>query len=84
MQGQYDGGNQPPSYAELAAQTLSQSSLFVFRAFPHAVLFSPSSEIAALRPTCAMQLVAEFVNDPARPPQGICVANLPPPTFAGD
>ncbi len=63
----------PPHWAELTAETLSNSHLYVFPAVGHAAFASS---------TCATNLMLAFVNDPEQAPDATCIDNLPPPLFA--
>jgi len=76
LAGEYDPIS-PPAYGTLAAQTLSHSFYFLFPGQGHGQLFNP------LAPTCAIDLVAAFIDDPTQLPDGSCVAALPPPHFLG-
>ena len=78
--GQYDP-NTPPALAQLAAATLPSSFYFEFRGFGHVVLFQQAA--ATGPPSCAMQVMAAFLDDPSKAPDGSCVAAIPPPKFFG-
>jgi pimeloyl-ACP methyl ester carboxylesterase len=78
--GEYDP-NTPPAFGRLAAETLPNSSYFEFRGFGHVVLSQQASPTDA--PSCAMQLMAGFLDDPLHAPDGSCVAAIPPPHFVG-
>lgn len=56
----------PPAYAELAAQTLSESHLFVFPKYTHAVSFEE----------CPKSMVAAFLADPSRAPDSSCIEDM--------
>jgi hypothetical protein len=47
------------------------------------VLFSPIVDLVAGGATCGMRLAAQFLDDPAKPLDTTCVANLPPVAFVG-
>ena len=76
LAGEYDPIT-PPAYGQLAAQTLANSFYFLFPGQGHGQLFNP------LAPTCAIDLVAAFLDDPTQRPDGSCVDALPAPHFAG-
>jgi len=61
-------------------QTLSDSFEFFFRGQGHAQIYG---HYDATRAPCAIRLMAEFLEDPTRAPDGSCVAALPPPHFLG-
>ena len=62
----------PPAYGQEAAKTLSNSYLFIFPNTGHGAL--TTSE-------CADAIFLEFLSNPARPPDGSCIGNLPPIQF---
>ncbi|HZR83417.1 MAG TPA: alpha/beta fold hydrolase [Candidatus Binatia bacterium] len=78
--GEYDP-NTPPAYGRLAAETLPNSHLFQFPGFGHVVLTQQAGSDG--EPSCAMQLMAAFVDDPSHAPDGGCVAAMPPVRFVG-
>jgi len=78
LAGQYDPST-PPAWSAMVAATLSHSTLLEFRGFGHVVLgqqYAPTGP-----PSCAMQVIAQFIDDPSRAPDRSCVDELPPPTF---
>lgn len=80
LAGQYDTST-PPAWGQLAAETLSHSRYVEFRGFGHVVL---GQQVAPTGPpSCAMQVIAAFVDQPDRPPDTSCVDALPPPNFVG-
>ncbi len=80
LAGEYDVST-PPSLARLAAETLPNSFYFEFRGLGHVVL---TQQVAASGPAaCSLRLIAEFLDDPTREPDGACVAATPPPRFVG-
>lgn len=80
LAGQYDTST-PPAYAQLAAATLPHSYIFEFRGFGHVEL---SPQAAPSRPpACAMQVMAQFLDDPTHAPDGSCVDALAPVHFVG-
>lgn len=56
----------PPSYAKLAASTLSNSHLFVFTQYTHSVSFE----------NCPKSMMAEFLDDPSKVPDSSCMAQM--------
>ena len=70
--GQYDPVT-PPEWGRLAAETLSTSYFFEFPATGHSVI--------GPHPACATGIVNAFFDDPQTPPDGSCVAAIPPPDF---
>jgi hypothetical protein len=56
----------PPSYAQLAAKTLSNSHLFIFTKYTHAVSFEE----------CPKSMMAAFLDDPSRTPDSACIAQM--------
>jgi pimeloyl-ACP methyl ester carboxylesterase len=80
MVGEYDVPA-PPRYAEMIGARLSRSFRFEFRGYGHGVLYSFAAPTGP--PSCPMQLVAQFIEDPNREPDGSCVAAVRPPSFAG-
>lgn len=80
LAGEYDTAT-PPAYAQLAAETLPHSYIFEFRGFGHVELLQQAASTGP--PACAMQVMAQFLDDPTHAPDGSCVAALPPPHFVG-
>lgn len=78
LAGEFDTGT-PPHYAHLAAETLTHSYIFEFRGLGHVELLEQYSPSGA--PSCAMQLIAQFIEDPSHAPDGSCVEAIPPPQF---
>jgi len=78
--GQYDTAT-PPAWSQLAAAALPHSFFFEFRGFGHVVLFQQAAPTGP--PACAMQVLAQFLDDPTHAPDGSCVAAIPPPAFIG-
>lgn len=62
----------PPRWAEDSAAHLSRATLLTFPAAGHGVVFAE---------TCAEQIVAAFIDDPAAPPDAACHARLAGPEF---
>jgi len=65
MEGAFDT-NKPPGYGEEVAANFSTSHLVVFGDKAHVVLGE-----------CALSMMAEFMDDPTRPPDTSCVADRP-------
>ena len=65
----------PPSYAQLAASTLANSTYFEVPAAGHAAI--PYSE-------CAENIMANFLSDPAQPPDTSCTAEISSAKFITD
>ncbi len=65
----------PPSYAKLAASTLSNSTYIEVPAAGHAAI--PYSE-------CAEKIMANFLSDPAQPPDTSCTAEISSARFVTD
>lgn len=62
----------PPSFAFVAAQTLSRSYQFTFQTNGHSVLSNP----------CADQIIQDFLSQPTDAPTATCLADQPPrPVF---
>lgn len=57
----------PPPFAQAAAETISPSYLFVFSAYAHGALTSGN---------CPDRILAEFVRNPERPPDGECIRSV--------
>ena len=73
LEGEYDPIT-PPTNGALAAQSLSTSYQFLFPATGHGVfLFNPSP--------CPTNIVLQFQRDPARRPDGGCIASMSEPQF---
>jgi pimeloyl-ACP methyl ester carboxylesterase len=62
----------PPAFGEEAAQTLNHSYTYTFLHTGHGVAFQDE---------CADQIIFDFLNNPALPPDGSCIAEHPAPTF---
>lgn len=71
LAGQFDPIT-PPEWADLAARTLPNSSVFKFANSGHWVLRSGP---------CGWDVVQEFLNNPSSRPGAGCVAGLGPPVF---
>lgn len=56
----------PPSYAQLAADTLSNSHLFIFTKYTHSVSFEE----------CPKSMLTAFLDDPSRSPDSACIAQM--------
>jgi pimeloyl-ACP methyl ester carboxylesterase len=80
LAGEYDVST-PPSLARLAAETLPNSFYFEFRGLGHVVLTQQVAASGAA--ACSLRLIAEFLDDPTREPDGACVGATPPPRFVG-
>ncbi|MEW6272788.1 MAG: alpha/beta fold hydrolase [Thermodesulfobacteriota bacterium] len=80
LAGEYDPIT-PPAFGRLAAEGLANGFYFELRGFGHVVLFQQAAPTGP--PACAMQLMAAFLDDPSRAPDGSCVEAIPPPRFAG-
>jgi pimeloyl-ACP methyl ester carboxylesterase len=61
----------PPSFAAVAAQTLSASHVVTFKGQAHGLLTS----------ACGGQVIARFLRDPTRSPDDPCVTSLAGPMF---
>ncbi|NWF68516.1 MAG: alpha/beta fold hydrolase [Chloroflexi bacterium] len=72
MAGEYDPIT-PPAWAELAAQTLPNSTYFLVPGVGHGAI--PASE-------CATRIALAFLADPTTPPDGSCLASAPAPDFS--
>lgn len=62
----------PPNWAELAAETLSNSYVFIIPAGGHGV-FDMSE--------CTLEITYQFLLDPDTEPDGSCVEDMPPPQW---
>lgn len=62
----------PPAFGEQAARTLPNSYVFTFNNTGHG---------AATMDACAVSVVLQFLEDPARPPDASCIAENPAPKF---
>jgi pimeloyl-ACP methyl ester carboxylesterase len=82
MVGQFDPAVPRPD-SDLAAATLSKSTVVELPGFGHTVLFFPITELGADRPTCGMQLLGSFLDNPTAQPDTTCIDNLPATKFAG-
>ena len=71
LAGEYDPTT-PPAYGKLVAQTLSQSSFFLFPGTGHAVLGTNS---------CASSIFRAFVEFPNRVPDSTCMSEVGEPPF---
>ena len=71
LAGLYDNAT-PPSWAALAAETLSNSYLFEFPGAGHSLLSGDA---------CAIDITAAFLAAPDRAPDGRCLANVNWPNF---
>ncbi len=63
----------PPSYGRLAAETLTRSYVFEFPATGHDVL--------SARPSCAVPIIEQFLDDPRAQPDGSCASQFGPPEY---
>lgn len=61
----------PPSYTELAAETLSSAFVYVLSSESH------GSSVG----TCGSSIVREFLKNPREEPSSICLSDLPSPEF---
>lgn len=61
----------PPAYADLAARTLVNSQVFLFRATAHGASFN----------RCARGIMRDFLADPTRRLNATCPAEIPPLRF---
>jgi pimeloyl-ACP methyl ester carboxylesterase len=73
LQGEYDPAT-PPMNGMLAAQTLSQSSFFLFPGVGHGVLASQAS-------TCPAGITKAFAENPTEKPDASCIKSLQEPVF---
>jgi pimeloyl-ACP methyl ester carboxylesterase len=80
LAGEYDSST-PPAWNQLAASTLSRSTYVEFRGFGHAVL---GQDLTPSATPCAMQVIADFIADPAQALDRACVDALAPPVFLAD
>ena len=71
--GDYDSAS-PPSYANLAASTLSHSFTYIFQEFSHVVSFEP----------CSQSMMADFLNNPSNAPDSSCMAQMKGLPFVTD
>jgi pimeloyl-ACP methyl ester carboxylesterase len=71
LNGEYDPVT-PPNWAEIAAETLSNSYLFIIPAGGHGVI--NMSE-------CTVSIAAQFLNDPMTEPDGSCIDDMLPPQW---
>ncbi len=71
LAGEYDPIT-PPSYGQLAAETLANSTYFEFPGLAHGVTTAGD---------CPTGIVLDFVADPATAPDGSCIADLGAPNF---
>lgn len=69
LAGEYDPIT-PPSYAELAAETLSNSHYFLVPKTAHGVLFGHVG-------FCAVLIARDFLDDPAQTPESTCPTEMP-------
>jgi hypothetical protein len=63
--GEFDSAT-PPSYAQLAASTLSNAYLFIFTKYTHSVSFEE----------CPKSMLAKFIDDPSHAPDSTCMAQM--------
>jgi pimeloyl-ACP methyl ester carboxylesterase len=63
--GEFDSAT-PPSYAQLAASTLSNGHLFIFPQYTHSVGYEE----------CPMSMMTEFIDDPSHAPDLTCMAQM--------
>jgi len=80
LSGEYDPAT-PPDYAYELAATLHNSAVVELRGHGHGELYASDSPPG--QSNCAMNVMAQFVDDPAREPDSSCAALLPSPHFAG-
>jgi pimeloyl-ACP methyl ester carboxylesterase len=71
VSGEYDPIT-PPSYGELAAETLSNSTVLSFPGVGHGAVFSSD---------CAMDIAEQFLADPAAKLDTGCIAGMNAPAF---
>ena len=71
LSGQYDVAT-PPRWANLAAQTLGNSYLFVFPGAGHSLLSGVE---------CAISISATFLDNPEQAPNGACISDIEWPYF---
>lgn len=69
LNGDYDPVT-PPHWAEIAAETLSNSTLFIVPGGGHGVMDMND---------CTLGIVFAFLTNPETAPDGSCVAEIPPP-----
>lgn len=74
LSGEYDPSS-PPAYAHEVAATLGRSTVVEFSGHAHGQLYVADS--------CAMNVIAQFIADPAHEPDTSCAAAIPPPHFVG-
>jgi pimeloyl-ACP methyl ester carboxylesterase len=79
MAGSFDGITSPQA-AQLAAQTLSNSTTVIIPGAGHGALFSFGLPDGSPANPCAQKVVASFLDDPTSPDTS-CVSTLSPPTF---
>jgi pimeloyl-ACP methyl ester carboxylesterase len=71
LNGEYDPVT-PPNWAEIAAETLSNSYLFIIPAGGHGVIDMSD---------CTAGIAAQFLTDPLTEPDGSCIDDMPPPQW---
>jgi pimeloyl-ACP methyl ester carboxylesterase len=71
LAGEYDPIT-PPSYGQLAAETLTNSTFFEFPGYAHGVTTAGD---------CPTGIVLDFVDDPTARPDSSCIAALGAPSF---
>ncbi len=71
LNGEYDPVT-PPNWAEIAAETLSNSYLFIIPAGGHGVMDMSD---------CTAGIAAQFLTDPLTEPDGSCIDDMPPPQW---
>jgi pimeloyl-ACP methyl ester carboxylesterase len=71
LAGEYDPIT-PPSWAEVAAQTLNNAQVFVFPGYGHAVIAGGS---------CPGTIALDFLADPFEPVDSSCLDGIGPPDF---
>ncbi|MCA9989721.1 MAG: alpha/beta hydrolase [Anaerolineales bacterium] len=69
--GEFDTAT-PPHWATLTAQSLSNSYVFVFPGAGHSLLTTTA---------CSVDIITEFLNDPATEPDRTCIDNIEWPYF---
>lgn len=62
----------PPAWAEQAAASLTNAQVFIFPGYGHAVIDAGS---------CPIEMMVDFLDDPAQPLETACFEQLGPPAF---
>lgn len=79
LSGEYDPAT-PPAYGHEVAATLSDSAVVEFRGHGHGEIYVIDGPDQT---SCALNIMAQFVADPAHELDTSCAAALPPPHFVG-